>query len=499
MSYIGQGLPADSFQGFTTDSFTGDGSATTFTLSKKPFDESALLVVINNVVQKPTTNFTVSGTTLTIVGTAVASGDVIYATHIGGALPIGQAVSVDLNGASDQLILDADGDSTISADTDDQIDFKLGGVDEMTMSSSGIVINEGSNDRDFRIESDNSTHAFFVQGSNGVVGFGTSTLNTNFNVAGGAEFTTTGNVNNFRIISTDDGSATAPDIVFVRDSASPADGDFLGRVDFRGDDSAGNETNYISLFARANVVTDGSEQGALTFTDGDSGNSLLHIQNTAVIFNQDSIDTDFRVESNGNTHTFFIEGSTDNISMGSSDTTPGAGTDARLNIITKNGGQSALVCFNAGTGAVNQVSMENGNGQVGRIQTSGSATSYLTSSDYRLKENVDYTWDATTRLKQLKPARFNFIADETNTLVDGFLAHEVSSIVPEAISGEKDAMLAEVLYTDDDDEIPDGKKVGDVKRPVRINPQAIDQSKLVPLMVKTIQELEARIKTLEDS
>ena len=39
MSYIGQGLPADSFQGFTTDSFTGDGSATTFTLSKKPFDE----------------------------------------------------------------------------------------------------------------------------------------------------------------------------------------------------------------------------------------------------------------------------------------------------------------------------------------------------------------------------------------------------------------------------------------------------------------------------
>ena len=129
MSYIGQTLPADSFQGFTTDSFTGDGSATTFTLSKTPFNESALLVVINNVVQKPTTNFTVSGTTLTIVGTAVASGDVIYATHIGGALPIGQAASLDLNGASDQLILDADADTTISADTDDQIDFKVAGTD----------------------------------------------------------------------------------------------------------------------------------------------------------------------------------------------------------------------------------------------------------------------------------------------------------------------------------------------------------------------------------
>jgi hypothetical protein len=183
MSYIGQGLPADSFQGFTTDSFTGDGSATTFTLSKKPFDESALLVVINNVVQKPTTNFTVSGTTLTIVGTAVADGDVIYATHMGGALPIGEAASLtsniltsqtdigaaiadadlflvddgaggtlrkvaasriktyaastDLNGA--ELILDADGDTSITADTDDKIDFKCAGLDTIQMNQFGQI------------------------------------------------------------------------------------------------------------------------------------------------------------------------------------------------------------------------------------------------------------------------------------------------------------------------------------------------------------------------
>ena len=60
---------------------------------------------------------------------------------------------------------------------------------------------------------------------------------------------------------------------------------------------------------------------------------------------------------------------------------------------------------------------------VGSIQSSASSVAYNTSSDYRLKENVDYTWDATTRLKQLKPARFNFIADP-DTTVDGFLAHE---------------------------------------------------------------------------
>ncbi len=112
--------------------------------------------------------------------------------------------------------------------------------------------------------------------------------------------------------------------------------------------------------------------------------------------------------------------------------------------------------------------------QVGNIVVT-SSTAYNTSSDYRLKENVDYTWDATTRLKQLKPARFNFIADSTNTLVDGFIAHEVSNIVPEAITGVKDE-------TNDD---------GSIK------PQGIDQSKLVPLLVKTIQELEARITALE--
>ena len=113
---------------------------------------------------------------------------------------------------------------------------------------------------------------------------------------------------------------------------------------------------------------------------------------------------------------------------------------------------------------------------VGTISVTGSNTAYNTSSDYRLKTNVSYDWDATTRLKQLKPARFEWIADGDDAVpVDGFLAHEVSSIIPEAITGEKDAV--------DDD----GNAVM----------QGIDQSKLVPLLCKTILELEARITALE--
>ena len=140
----------------------------------------------------------------------------------------------------------------------------------------------------------------------------------------------------------------------------------------------------------------------------------------------------------------------------------------------------------------------NGGGEVGTIVTGSSSTTYNTSSDYRLKENVDYDWDATTRLKQLKPARFNWIVDDTNTLLEGFLAHEVSTVVPNAVTGGKDAMADPILY-EDGDELPSGKKVGDVKKESAPAYQGIDHSKLVPLLVKTIQELEARIKTLEDA
>jgi hypothetical protein len=116
-----------------------------------------------------------------------------------------------------------------------------------------------------------------------------------------------------------------------------------------------------------------------------------------------------------------------------------------------------------------------GSNEVGDISVNSSSTAYNTSSDYRLKESVTYDFDATTRLKQLKPCRFNFISDETNTLVDGFLAHEAQVVVPECVTGTHNEVDA------------DGNPVY----------QGIDQSKLVPLLVKTIQELEARITALE--
>ena len=127
------------------------------------------------------------------------------------------------------------------------------------------------------------------------------------------------------------------------------------------------------------------------------------------------------------------------------------------------------------TAAYNHLLFYNGNGIVGSISTSGTATTYSESSDYRLKENVIALDGAITRIKQLQPRRFNFIADP-GTTVDGFVAHEAQTVVPEAVTG---------THNEIDD---DGNAVM----------QGIDKSKFVPLLTAALQEAIAKIETLEN-
>ena len=162
--------------------------------------------------------------------------------------------------------------------------------------------------------------------------------------------------------------------------------------------------------------------------------------------------------------------------------------------------RDALFMQTSTTAQIGHIHFYNPNGLVGYIASNGSSTNYIVSSDYRLKTNVNYDWDATTRLKQLKPARFEWIADGDDAVpVDGFLAHEVQDIVPEAITGTKDAMRDEEYEVTPAVLDEDGNEVTPAVMGTRSVPdyQGIDQSKLVPLLVKTIQELEARIAALE--
>ena len=131
----------------------------------------------------------------------------------------------------------------------------------------------------------------------------------------------------------------------------------------------------------------------------------------------------------------------------------------------------AFICYNSS------------NSVIGGIRTSTTATSFPTSSDYRLKENIVPLAGAIERINQLQVHRFNFIADPDKT-VDGFIAHEAQTVVPEAVHGIKD-------------------EIDDDGNPIY---QGIDQSKLVPLLTAALQEaigeieaLKARVAALESA
>jgi hypothetical protein len=152
-----------------------------------------------------------------------------------------------------------------------------------------------------------------------------------------------------------------------------------------------------------------------------------------------------------------------------------SGFGSYLNISHAGGASYGIMLQNNSTNISNAVTFINAsNVEVGRIEVTSSATSYITSSDYRLKENIYPLTGAIDRVNQLKAHRFNFLA-APDKIVDGFLAHEAQEIVPECATGTKD-------------------EVDDDGNPVY---QGIDQSKLVPLLTAALQEALQKIEDLE--
>jgi hypothetical protein len=140
----------------------------------------------------------------------------------------------------------------------------------------------------------------------------------------------------------------------------------------------------------------------------------------------------------------------------------------------------------------------------GSITTTTTATAYNTSSDYRLKENIQPLTGAADRLSQLQVHRFNFIA-EPDRVVDGFIAHEAQAVVPECVTGEKDEVRVETyeveplvppVLDEDGNEIEPGKPPVFGTREVPVY-QGIDQSKLVPLLTAALQEAIGELQVLK--
>ena len=134
----------------------------------------------------------------------------------------------------------------------------------------------------------------------------------------GTTISTADNTTQLSLTSTDADANEGPVLDLVRDSASPADVDLLGTLRFRGDNDAGEVINYAKILARAEDVTDGTEDGRISINTIVAGTerSRLKIDNTEVVLNENSIDVDFRVESNTRANAFFVDGATGNIGIG---------------------------------------------------------------------------------------------------------------------------------------------------------------------------------------
>ena len=432
------------------DTMTGDGSDTTLALSTTPTSENQTFVTIDGVVQHKDT-YAVSGSTLTFSA----------------APPTGTKVEcITFTNVAVTTFQDADGDTKIQVEEssdEDKIRFDTGGTERMIIDASGNVgIGDTSPAEKLEVAgnilasgSDGTARSLTLGNTSGnhssISVDGSGHLNLDAETAGGLLLFKTAGTERMRIDASGNvgiGETSPANLLHVKASdvsAAPIDTALMVL------EKSG--TNYLS-FMGANTNT----QGVL-FGDADdndvAGITYNHSSNY-MAFNTAASER-MRIHSGGAVSIGITTAFTDGNTNSGSGSVHISNNGARALHLQRAGSNGEVVAFYRGGIS----------GEVGNISVSTSSTAYNTSSDYRLKENVNYEFNALTRVKELKPARFNFIVDADKT-VDGFLAHEVSDIVPEAITGEKD-----------------GEEM-----------QGIDQSKLVPLLTKAIQEQQELIETL---
>jgi intracellular sulfur oxidation DsrE/DsrF family protein len=251
-------------------------------------------------------------------------------------------------------------------------------------------------------------------------------------------------------------SATGSNIVTVSTNGSER-----ARIDASGNFVVGGtDASFAKLSVRngfAYINEDGSNTRQIYIRSDLSGDPAIQVATAHALKFVTTNNERARIDASGN----LLVGTTSASCGGSTMRQHVSATDFVLGVTTAASGNTQAVRFAYGTTAV------------GSITLTGSATSYNTASDYRLKEDVQPMVGASDRLMALKPVNFAWKVDGSR--VDGFLAHEAQEVVPEAVTGEKDAVDK------------DGKP----------QYQGIDQSKIVPLLVAALQEALTKIEALE--
>ena len=469
MAYIGKSIESGTFKVLDTSGNTYNGSNTTFSLGTQVGAAAQLLVSHDGVIQKPGTDYTLaSGGASITFSTAPASGASIFIVEISGAVggtitPADNSVGItqlNVSDGSNGQVLQTNGSGTLSFSTPSSFD-----------ADGAQVFNESGASVDFRVESNTDANCFIVDGSGDKVGMGLAVPEGKLHI-----FTADASVGP---------NADADELVIENGTSGAGVGISLlsatngeGRIVFgdSGDDNIG-QIFYNHGDNSMRFHTAGAER--------------MHLHNTGIL----AIGT-ATVQGSPNTSCLELKG-----------------TEAPLSIVNETATDSS---------DRTSIALRQANGTlVGNVGVDSSSTVFNTSSDYRLKENEAAISDGITRIKQLKPYKFNFKIQPDKT-VDGFFAHEVSSIVPEAITGEKDGneTLQKVVINSSGSVIAfnveqsdwtqgktDGIYANDTTweaSKVIMKPQSIDQSKLVPLLTAALQEaiteiesLKARVTTLE--
>jgi hypothetical protein len=316
-------------------------------------------------------------------------------------------------------------------------------VSGMILSSTDTVFNENSADIDFRVESNGNANMLFVDANTDCVGIATSSPSTS-----GAALVVQANAAAAAIDVVGRSNGGIASMSFYDDNGTSLVGYIQGRAD---------DNEYRFWTTTSDIIS-----------LGQNNTERARFEDSGVVFNEGSNDYDFRVESNNDTHALFLDAGNDRVIVGASAST--AGTDF-VSFDAAPGTTGQLIqCGRDSTDTKNQVIFTNPNGTVGSIQTASSATSYNTSSDARLKENIADADDAGALVDAIQVRQFDWIADGEHQRY-GMVAQELNTVAPEAVSAPED---------------PDEM-------------MGVDYSKLVPMLVKEIQSLRARVAQLENT
>ena len=329
-----------------------------------------------------------------------------------------------------------------------------------------VTFNENSVDLDFRVESDNNANAFVVDAGTSIVRIGAGSDLAN---------------NSQRKLSVTTPWKESSSIAYdgTLSLVATGGGSSGGRgsnIIFTGEDGASTRT-FAKIDSFKENSTSGDHDGALVFRTRKNGSGLparLHLLSYAAIFNDDSDDTDFIVESNSNSNAFVVNAGDNTVTM-----FKGALSDSTVGHDFRSNGQTTIVCNNT----VRNLNLNNISGSThsaigfqystvvkGSVTVSSTGTTYNTTSDRRLKDNIQPIADATDKLMAMNPVTHTWKADPDAPAVHGFIAQEMQEIVPEAVSGD-----------------PDGEEM-----------MSMDYGRITPVLVTALQDAVSEIKALKE-